>query len=457
MILVLSSSVFWVVFDNKINYTSASIETSRSQAPQINGTIPNIELTEDSPPFTLNLTPYESDHNDSGANLVWYFTNENTSLYSIIGENSSDDLIIITPRPDRFGSNLVIVWLVDSDDQNASQYLWINITPVNDPPTIYDLPDLIIQYDNPYIFDYEPYVYDIETPKHELLFEVFDGYEGKYFEINNLYVIFNYSQEMVGQVVYVTISISDGETMIQDVFKIQILDDPCPPPKLVRLIPDIKLHEGTTKYILFDLDDYFKNLDNDVTYSVSGVMYIDIIINPNNTINISAPSDWIGEEIVTFHARDCVGATAEDSIVVTVLPVNDPPGPAQINKPEQGVEFDEDEIIDFEGVCDDPDLIYGDNLTFKWFSSVLGEIGQGKILKNITLPIGKHVITLEVSDNSGLKSNATTQITVLEKVGSQESKSDYYTILIFGGIGIIIIIIILVFVLFLMIKKKKQR
>ena len=118
-------------------------------------------------------------------------------------------------------------------------------------------------------------------------------------------------------------------------------------------------------------------------------------------------------------------------------------------------EYDINDIIVFEGICHDPDLIHGDNLTFKWFSSIVGKIGEGKTLENNSLPVGKHVITLEVADSSGLKSNFTTEITIIDNSEPQESKSDYYDILIISGIGIIIVIIKLIFVMFIKIKKKK--
>ena len=85
------------------------------------------------------------------------------------------------------------------------------------------------------------------------------------------------------------------------------------------------LYEGTTKYNVFDLDDYFTDPDNDAIFFSYGQTHLEITINKNHTVDISAESEWTGSELVTFRASDPIGALAEDSIIVTVLPVNDPP------------------------------------------------------------------------------------------------------------------------------------
>jgi hypothetical protein len=134
-----------------------------SSPPSINGRVPNVNLLEDGPPFTLALALYEYDSEDMGIDLDWYITGEDASLYTVAGEYSDDDNIILTPLPDVYGNDLVTLWLVDSDNLTDSQPLWINVTPVNDPPVFSEPPDLVVRYDDPYTFDYGPYIRDKES------------------------------------------------------------------------------------------------------------------------------------------------------------------------------------------------------------------------------------------------------------------------------------------------------
>jgi hypothetical protein len=295
----------------------------KSDIPKIVGIVPNQEKLEDSPPWILNLSAYTNIPSTPSVDFYWYLTGENKLLYKVSGENGTDDRLLFAPLPDAFGWDLVTLWFRSTENIAVSQPLWINITPVNDPPTLLPLPDLVLHYDDPYIFNYEPYVSDIETPRQDLTLEIFDGYENKYFTIDGLNATFNYPQSMVGETVYATISVSDGEDIAQDVISIQVTSDHVP--KLIKTLPDVWLYEGSTKYNVFDLDEYFTDSDNDAIYFSYGFSHLEISIHPNHTVDITAASEWTGSEMVTFRARDPIGAIAEDIIIVTVLPMNDPP------------------------------------------------------------------------------------------------------------------------------------
>jgi hypothetical protein len=63
-------------------------------------------------------------------------------------------------------------------------------------------------------------------------------------------------------------------------------------------------------------------------------------------------------------------------------------------------------MISFTATCEDPDLVYGDELTFRWFSNISGELGEGSNIKNVLLSPGEHLISLIVSDIAGDKAFA---------------------------------------------------
>lgn len=298
-------------------------------APRIRERISDIQLLEDAPPFNLVLSSYEYDFQDSAQNLNWYITEENESLYLISGENSENDIITITPQPDMFGNSLVTLWLIDSDGYTTNQPLWINITPVNDNPIFSDAPDLIVHYNEPYTFSYEPYISDIDTPMEYLQLLVSENGEGTGsnnegdINIDAFKVTYNFPESYVDRQVLVSLVVFDGVGSDGDNIRINITKDYTP--KLSQELPDVLLEEGETKENVFDIDDYFIDPDGDSLFYSFGETYVSIQINVDHTVDITAPPNWNGVDTVTFRARDPMGAIAEDTILVTVVPVNDPP------------------------------------------------------------------------------------------------------------------------------------
>jgi uncharacterized repeat protein (TIGR01451 family) len=312
------------------NTVTTKVNVDTILAPTIKLRVPDIELMEDDPPFNLYLNSYEFDYQDFGTDLNWYISEANDTLYTVSGEYSEDDILTITPQPNAFGNSLVTLWLVDSEGFTAYQPIWINITPVNDNPIFSSAPSLAIHYDTPYIFDYEPYLYDIDTPKEELQLLVSENTDIKTREgteenivINGFKVTYTYPESFVDDEVLVTLLVFDGTGSDDDTIQIKITDDYTP--TLLKDLPDVWLVEGESKNNVFDIDDYFVDPDGDSLFYSFGETHVTVNINTDNTVDISSPSDWNGVDSVTFRARDPKGALAEDTITVTVTPINDPP------------------------------------------------------------------------------------------------------------------------------------
>jgi uncharacterized repeat protein (TIGR01451 family) len=314
------------------NAANTKVNVGSILAPRIRERVSDIELPEDAPPLNLYLNGYEYDYQDSGVDLMWYITNENESLYILAGEESKDDIITITPIPDAFGNSLVTLWLRDSEGYSTSQPLWINITPVDDPPVFNKAPDLIIHHGEPYTFNYEPYISDKDTPLGQLVLYATENTEGQqpgtassenHVQVTDFKVIYAFPESYIGQQMYVSLVVFDGTNSDGDTVSINITEDYTP--ILRDDLPDIWLEEGETKYNVFDLDDFFDDPDADSLFYSFGETHITVIIHENHSVDISSQSNWNGIDTITFRARDPIGAIAEDTIMVTVSPVNDPP------------------------------------------------------------------------------------------------------------------------------------
>jgi parallel beta-helix repeat protein len=186
------------------------------------------------------------------------------------------------------------------------------------------------------------------------------------------------------------------------------------PPEVDISIIELSIPEDAYDDSSLNLYDIFTDQDtNKLSFRVSGQVNISVFIyDSNGTVLLMPKPNWNGQEALTFFASDSDFPEVPHTITIIVTPVNDPPGLAQILKPNDGAEVDEGTALEFIGSCLDPDEEYGDELTFKWNSSKSGEFGTGAKLSNVTLEPGEHTITLEVSDKAGLTSTASIKLTV---------------------------------------------
>ncbi|UCE73302.1 MAG: FG-GAP repeat protein [Methanomassiliicoccales archaeon] len=301
---------------------STTFEVRYSQEPELIDTIPDIPLSEDFGIYHIDLSPYAS-HPQGLSVLKWYLTGVDRSIINVMGENvTGKNLISFVSQNNRYGNMEVTYWLVYDDENKVSQRAWINVSPVNDPPTIGDCPtELIVRYDTPYSFDFTPYINDIDNTLSELTLTCEDTAP---ITVSGFVVTFNYPQNMLGDQEYVTLRVSDGDLEGSKLINILITSDY--PPEIIEQLQDVDLYENETKLAHFDLSRNFKDPEGErLIFTVLGNKNVGITINSDNTVDFKASEEWSGTEMITFRASDVVGGIAEQTIIVRVIPVNDPP------------------------------------------------------------------------------------------------------------------------------------
>ncbi|GAF92265.1 unnamed protein product, partial [marine sediment metagenome] len=77
-----------------------------------------------------------------------------------------------------------------------SQKAWITVTPVNDPPSMANSPDLFVHYDSPYNFDYTPYISDPDDP---LFMLTLTSDKPAFVTVSGLVLTYNYPISMSGR------------------------------------------------------------------------------------------------------------------------------------------------------------------------------------------------------------------------------------------------------------------
>lgn len=293
-------------------------------------TLPIQIATEDSN-WTFSLTTYWH-HTNGTSDLRWFVEGVDTSLYIVLHDPDSVALMKFLTQPDAYGDDTFRLWVRDPDGFSAYQDVQVSIQSVNDRPRFVNNPpaELYVTFDQMYTFEYIYYVKDVDTPKTDLgmasssaniffdsliatfLFPAKDG-TNSYFEIVDVTVTDAASASLADETNSDTISLV-----------VRVTDDT--PPSLVEPLPDVTVYEGDMDVLVFDLDDYFFDIDdNFLVYSYG---FHDIVIYINDTTHevfVSAPTEWSGSTEGTLTATDPTGALKTDTIVVTVIAVNDPP------------------------------------------------------------------------------------------------------------------------------------
>jgi hypothetical protein len=313
----------WVNATHGMGTGSATVDVAEYiLSPVIQGTVPSQERPEDYGSWSLDLTGFASDPNEGPGTLMWNLKDHDSSLYAVSGTSiAGNHILVFTTLFDAYGSDQATLELINSLGFKDVQPIWINITPVNDHPVFSGSPDLFVRYDEQYVFDYSPYITDIDNDLSDFSLTTDDLTNTT---VQGLNVTFSYPQSMVGQTAYVRVTVMDGAGgSDSDLISVRVSANY--PPTLVKLLPDVVINEGETIEGVFDLDDYIVDPDADSLFFSMGYTHLSIEIDGEHVVDITAQDQWTGFENVTFRAIDPIGGIAEDTIMVHVIGVNDPP------------------------------------------------------------------------------------------------------------------------------------
>jgi len=95
------------------------------------------------------------------------------------------------------------------------------------------------------------------------------------------------------------------------------------PPVHNVTIPNQAWNEGSSKNNAFNLDNYFYDNQDNLSYGYVNNSNIVISISAGNVVSFSQPSTWFGSEIVRFYANDSYIVTYSNSVSLTVNEVED--------------------------------------------------------------------------------------------------------------------------------------
>jgi predicted transcriptional regulator len=367
---------------------------------------PMSPLTSDT--VTVTITRSARDVEDSGLayRFYWY---RNGVLMSTLNSDH------ITPEFTLRGDNWTVeVRAFDGDDEGPGAKAWVIIG--NTPPSMTDqLPDLTFQEDGEaQTFELRPgfsdvdgdiLSYGMDGTSENLTVEV-DGATGR---VTIVPTADWYGEEKL------TFWASDGEMSARQVLTVNVtpVNDP---PRLVEVngkpVPSgvmvlVALH-GHTLVITYSYNDVEGDMvmmavDNDM------VTLDDFL----REIRFTPDDDMVGTVTFTLTIWDLASPDDKQTLEfqIVVENVNDPPGVPTITMPPDGSRFQVNETFALAGTCDDPDIKFGQVLTFTWTSNISGTLGTGTGVDLSLTDVGTHLITLTVSDGE-FQTSATITIVI---------------------------------------------
>jgi hypothetical protein len=312
------------------------IVTSDNDPPEISD-IPNQSTSEDTPtpliPFTI------TDVETEASNLTLSKSSSNTTLvplYNIVfGGSDESRNVTITPAENQSGLTEIII-TVDDGQFAASDTLILTVNPVNDPPTISDIPNQTTNEDIG-ITEIPFTISDVETDASVLILtksssnttlipenEIVLGGSGQNRTIS-ITPVLNQSGST-----NITIYVSDGELTVSDSFDLTVnsVNDP---PTISDITDQIIDEDNATSAISFFISDVETQASNLILSRESSntlLVPVDNIVfdgsDGNRTVTITPADDQNGLTEITITVSDGEN-TVSNSFNLTVNAVNDPP------------------------------------------------------------------------------------------------------------------------------------
>jgi rhodanese-related sulfurtransferase len=155
---------------------------------------------------------------------------------------------------------------------------------------------------------------------------------------------------------------------------------------------------------LFDLGTIFTDEDgDDLQFFVKDQVNLNASVT-GSWLDFSGEPNWNGWENLSVAASDLV-LVDEVILSIHVVPVNDPISLVRIGLETGGtpkVNITNETALGFTSTVEDVDLDFeGDSFTYRWTSNISGQLGTASSISGILLPIGEHLITLNVTDKAG--------------------------------------------------------
>ncbi len=237
-----------------------------------------------------------------------------------------DGSVTYTPNDNYHGADS-FTYIVTSGGVSESTTVNVDVTPVNDAPTIkVDAVESITE--NAVSTDTVVAtltVRDTDTPEDRLTVSLENNSNGYFVLVGDEVKLTQAGVDAVNELnlkdLTISASVSDGVNPTANDSDSLIVNRVNDAPTVENAIVDQVLSEDFDAYTI-DLNEVFKDTDSSLEFSVSGNNSIQISI-VNGIATITPTADWNGSETLTFTATDPSGESVSQTVDFTVAPVAD--------------------------------------------------------------------------------------------------------------------------------------
>lgn len=435
-------SEFWTRWKNKGNPKHHPMKSlyqntiDYNTAPTFSG-LPNRSTNEDTPynnAIDLWLYAYDPDSYDSELEYtIIGNTNPNCGVSIDVG-----GYVDINPVLNWNGTSTVTIRCSDGI-VTASDSFVVTVNPVNDPPSITGLPNRTTNEDTPYsnAIDLWAYTYDPETADSGLTFTITGNTNSgcgvsvgsnRYININPTLNWNGYSD--------VTVRATDPSGLWgEDTFRITV--NPVNDPPVITGLPDRYMNEDAHWDNAIDLWPHTtdpETVDDDLVFTITQNTNTNcgVSIDSGRYVDINPTENWYGSSTVTIRATDPQGLWGEDTFIITVYSINDPPTISGIPDKLVATNASNNDALDLWVYADDIETSDG-NLTYTITANTSPDCGvsidpDDYVNINPTPGwTGYSEVTVRVTDPGGLWAEDTFRIVVatpFDKISQARANSN---------------------------------
>ena len=316
------------LFDITVIVTADEVPRLKDDQP-----LPPVLLQEDTPRFNvIDLSLNFSDADDA---LLYYYTGLPPG-FEILLEGGN---VSFTKLPkDWYGTTYTFFGANDSTGAFAESRVAVIVEPVNDAPEWdfsrgLNISSFYVHFDEPFAFDLSPYVIDVDDGPSKLTVVTSEPLHagaprdalGDVLPGEGLTLVFDFNESFNGTTRSVLLHITDGRAN-STVFSATVnISSNFPPRVSVPLPAEILIKEGAALANALNLSLFFTDRDG-VLFFAYGLVNVKVSIN-NTTgwMSLESLGEWAGTERLVLRAIDERGAFVDSSILVTVVPIDDPP------------------------------------------------------------------------------------------------------------------------------------
>ncbi len=352
------------------------------------------------------------------------------------------------------------IWRIEImafDGMDESDPCTLEFTVVNTAPMVDDPPSVIsIDEDLPLIVLPGPLSWfkDIDGDTLDLSFEVLQGVDVEL--AGDTFTITPWDDHTGNSILRVTAYDGSVNTTLQvDLEVLPVNDAP-----LLKLPGNLSVKQGEGLLINIISSDPADgdelSISSNILDVIPGTVIGENVLQyPNGSVFLKTDNRMIGSHEIVFNVSDGT-VSVEGRITIMIENVNDPPTRPQVmTDPSELINIGPLSYV-LKGNSTDPDIRWGDILTYTWTSSIMGELGEGDEIEVVLSP-GIHLITLEVMDLEGLVNYTTIEIVITEDVDNKKEVMRTNILLIILGItGLLIGILIGGSILFLSKRRKDE-